>query len=631
MKLFETPLASRFEKLPVSIFQTPREASASVAAEIAALIREKPNAVLGLATGSTPIGVYQELIRLHREEKLSFKNVITFNLDEYYPISPDQAQSYRHFMEERLFKHIDILHENTHVPLGTTKREDVVAHCLEYEKMIERAGGIDLQILGIGRTGHIGFNEPGSLRKSTTRLITLDALTRRDNSGDFQGVQNVPRQALTMGIKTILSARQIILLSFGEHKATITRTAVEGEVSAAVPSTFLQEHEHTVVVMDRAASVELTRVKTPWLSGPIADNGLSWNDSLIRKAVTWLALEHGKAILKLTETDYNEGGLQELLSHGSSAYDLNLSVFRQTQATLTGWPAGRRENDSTQPWPKRILVFSPHPDDDVFSMGGTLLRLAGQGHEVHIAYQVSGSYSVPDDFARRYLEFYRDAIALSSQGTAIPYQHVLQELAEKKPGETDSPLLGKIKALIRRGEARAATRTLGVPEEHLHFLDMPFYETGRSAKNPLGEADVEAVKNLLEKIQPHQIYAAGDIANPHGTHRLCLEAFRRAMSATATDEWRNRIDVWLYRGIWQEWPVHEVDMAVILSPAELLRKRIAIFKHETQQPHDLTAETESHPEFWQRAEARTRCAAELYDKLGLTEYQGLETFARWRS
>jgi len=628
MKLFETPLASRFEKLPVAIFQTSREASVAVAAEIATLICAKAGenapAILGLATGSTPIGVYEELIRLHQQEGLSFKNVFTFNLDEYYPISPDQAQSYRHFMEERLFRHVDILPENTHIPLGTTRREDVVAHCLEYEKMIESVGGIDLQILGIGRTGHIGFNEPGSLRKSVTRLITLDAITRRDNSGDFQGVQNVPRQAVTMGIKTILAARRIILLSFGEHKARITRTAVEGEISASIPATFLQEHEQTVVVMDRAASVELTRVKTPWLSGPVADNGLVWNDSLIRKAVTWLSLERNKAILKLTETDYNEGGLQELLSQGSSAYDLNLSVFRQTQATLTGWPAGR--SAPSHPWPKRILILSPHPDDDVTSMGGTILRLAEQGHEVHIAYQVSGSFSVPDDFARRYLEFHRDVLSLSTSSAPFPYQELLEELSGKK--SPDSPRLRKIKALIRRGEARAATRVLGIPEERLHFLDMPFYETGSSAKNPLGDADVETLHLLLEKIEPHQIYAAGDLADPHGTHCLCLEAFRRAMAVDSP--WHDHTEVWLYRGVWQDWPLHEVGMAVILSPVELLRKRNAIFKHETQQPHDLTTETDRHPEFWQRAEARTQGTAELYDKLGLSEYQGLETFSRWR-
>jgi glucosamine-6-phosphate deaminase len=610
-----------------------------VAKEIADLIRirekEGRHCVLGLATGSTPVEIYDELVRMHREEGLSFQNVITFNLDEYYPIQPHELQSYVRFMHEHLFDLIDIDPANVHIPDGTLPPDLVNQFCQDYEATIAAVGGIDIQLLGIGRTGHIGFNEPGSERTSRTRLITLDRTTRVDAASDFFGVEQVPRRAITMGVGTILEARQVFLLSFGEHKAGIVAQAVEGEVTPAVTASFLQEHPNVHVMLDEAAAQSLMRFRLPWLVGSV-----QWDEAKIRKAVIWLAEQVGNPVLKLTDEDYNEHSLQDLLAAHGPAYDINLKVFRHLQGTITGWPGGKpaeakQPGDRPQPhediFPKRVLILSPHPDDDVISMGGTLIRLADQGHKVHIAYQTSGNIAVFDDDAIRFAEFvadYCESFGEESPSLAKLDSHVDEFLRNKQPGRIDSDKVQLIKGMIRRGEARAAARCCGVPSERLHFLDMPFYETGLVKKRPLGENDIQIVINLLREVQPHQIYAAGDLSDPHGTHRTCLNAIFRACERCSNDKWFEACQVWLYRGAWHEWSPHEIEMAIPLSPQEVERKRAAIFKHESQKDRALFPGADSR-EFWKRAQDRNAETARLYDRLGLAEYEAIEGFVRW--
>ncbi len=637
------------EKIPVSVYPTSSLASAAVAAEIAKLVRDRAaqgrKAVLGLATGSTPTGVYDELIRLHREEKLSFKNVVTFNLDEYHPMPPDSIQSYRRFMNEHLFDHVDIDVNNTNVPSGTVAREDVSAFCDRYERKIKESGGIDIQILGVGRTGHIGFNEPGSGKDSRTRIITLDKVTRMDAASDFFGEWHVPRRAVTMGVGTILDARQVLLMAFGEHKAAIVKRSVEGEITNVVAASFLQKHQNARFVLDPASAAELTRFKTPWLVGAIEDQGLTWDTTTTKRAVIWLARTLDKPITKLTDEDYNEHGLQDLLAARGSAYDLNIEVFRSMQKTITGWPggkpkeAGRTELGATrglpgeEVYPKRVVVFSPHPDDDVISMGGTFIRLCDQGHEVHVAYQTSGNIAVWDDSALRHMDFVQEfAHAFPQLGTEFADKleaNIESFLAHKDPGEPDSAELQKIKALIRRTEARAGARYSGVKQENIHFLDLPFYETGRVKKKPIGEDDIKITMDLLQRVKPHQIYAAGDLSDPHGTHRVCLAAILQSIKRLHDEPWMRDCVVWLYRGAWQEWGPDEVEMAVPLSPDEVKRKRIAIFKHESQKDSALFPGPNDPREFWQRAEDRNRGTAKVYDALGLSEYEAIEGFVRW--
>ncbi|MEM7630250.1 MAG: glucosamine-6-phosphate deaminase [Planctomycetota bacterium] len=637
------------ERVPVTVFASPHAASAAVAQEIAALIRAKAaaggQAVLGLATGSTPQGVYDELVRLHREEGLSFANVVTFNLDEYWPMDPDELQSYVRFMREYLFDHIDIDPANVHIPDGTVGRDDVHAYCDRYEDDIRAAGGIDIQLLGIGRTGHIGFNEPGSPKESRTRLITLDRVTRLDAASDFFGEWNVPRQAITMGVGTILSARRVVLMGFGEHKAPVLRRAVEGEITSSVAASFLQQHGDARFVLDSAAAAELTRFKTPWLVGPARTLGHSWEDAqLVKKAVIWLAGTVDKPILKLTSEDYNEHGLQELVSHKHSAYDLNIEVFKAIQKTITGWPAGKPGRPRFVPgqgvdashgedtFPKRVVVFSPHPDDDVISMGGTFIRLCDQGHEVHVAYQTSGNIAVFDDEALRHADFVQEfcgALGFAKENAAQIAEKLQTFIRTKKPGEVDLPELQLIKGLLRRTEARAAAKYSGVRPENIHFLDLPFYETGKVKKKPIGEDDVRIIMDLLERVQPQQIYAAGDLSDPHGTHRVCLAAITTALHRLSDAPWRKDCLVWLYRGAWQEWGAEEIEMAVPLSPDEVDRKRMAIFKHESQKDRALFPGPSDAREFWERAEDRNRATAELYDALGLPEYQAIEGFVSW--
>ena len=622
------------------VFQKAMDASKAAAAEIAALIRERASdgktCVLGLATGSTPVNVYAELIRMHQEDGLSLANVITFNLDEYFPMSPDGLQSYVRFMNEHLFDHVDIPRNNIHIPDGTILPEDVAEHCRHYEQRIADCGGIDIQLLGIGRTGHIGFNEPGSERQSRTRLITLDTVTRTDAASDFFGIENVPRRAITMGVGTILESRRILLLAFGESKSETVARTIEGDITPKIPATFLQEHGNTEFLLDDAAAAKLSDVRRPWLSGAVA-----WDDSLVRRAVISLAEEVEKPILMLTDADYNEHGLQDLLAEYGSAYEINLKVFRALQATITGWPAGKpdhaklpgdrsRANDHI--FPKRVVCFSPHPDDDVISMGGTLIRLADQGHEVHIAYQTSGNIAVFDEdaqnFARAVTSFCNEFDVDSDKIEQVAAD-IRAFLQSKEPGQVDCREVQQIKGLIRRCEAAAGANCCGVPDERLHFMNLPFYETGRVKKSPISGEDVATTLALLRKIRPQQIYAAGDLSDPHGTHRTCLEIVFQACEQCRDDDWMQLCDVWLYRGAWQEWPPEEIEMAVPLSPQEVERKRVAIFKHESQKDRALFPGGDMR-EFWQRAEVRNAETARTYDRLGMAQYQAIEGFVQWK-
>lgn len=627
-------------RLKVRVFDANAEAAAAVAREIVELIaaraREGRRAVLGLATGSTPQGVYDELVRLHREEGVSFANVVTFNLDEYWPMNPIAIQSYHRFMAESLFDHIDIDPANVHIPDGTIPLDAVESYCRDYEAQIREAGGLDLQILGIGRTGHIGFNEPGSSKLSRTRLITLDRVTRMDAASDFFGERNVPRRAITMGVGTILEAKRVVLLAFGEQKASILARAIEGEVTASVAASFLQSHPCVEFIADRAAGGELTAIKTPWLLGPIVKCGGAWDAATIRRAVIWLASRVKKPILKLVEEDYNENGLQGLIAVRGSAYDINIEVFKRMQNTITGWPGGKPNGEASKvangEFPKRIVVFSPHPDDDVISMGGTLIRLCEQGHAVHVAYQTSGNIAVWDDEAVRMTDFVNEfcgAFSLMSEDKVAGIRSAIHRfIGNKAPGDVDSVELQRIKGLIRRTEARAAARFAGVASERIHFLDLPFYETGRVRKDRLSDRDVLIVAAILERVKPHQIYAAGDLSDPHGTHRVCLSAIDQAIATLRDRVWMQTCDVWHYRGAWQEWEPHEIDMAVPLSPDEVERKRLAVFRHQSQKDKALFPGPSDAREFWQRAEDRNRHTAEAYDRLGLPEYQAIEAFVR---
>jgi glucosamine-6-phosphate deaminase len=630
-----TTVENRFEKIPVSIFKDSTEASRAVALEVASLIRSKQKqnslCILGLATGSTPIGVYANLIDMHINEGLSFKNVVTFNLDEYFPMPPDSLQSYNRFMQEYLFEHIDILQENINIPNGLIPLEELNSYCISYENKIDSYGGIDLQLLGIGRTGHIGFNEPGSPMNSKMRLVSLDYLTRTDAASDFFGEENVPLNAITLGIDTILKAKSIILMAWGEGKASIIQKAVEGPVAESVPTTCLQNHPSTKIFLDYASADELLRIKTPWLAGTC-----HWNDFLIKKAVIWLCLKLGKPILKLSERDYYENGMGALIKENGPANKINIKIFNDLQYTITGWPGGKPgADDATRPerafpYPKRVLVFSPHPDDDVISMGGTLARLAEQGHEVHIAYQTSGNISVFDHDVLRYLQFvieYNRIYKLDSYKPENWYRDVKKEFETKLPGQPDSEKVLEIKAAIRKGEALSAIRYVLIPEERAHFMDMPFYQTGKVKKKPLSVEDIELVKNIISEVKPHQIYAAGDLSDPHGTHRVCLNAILEAIDHLKNEPWMKACSVWLYRGAWQEWSIDKVDMAVPLSPEEVLIKRNAIFKHQSQKDRPLFPGFDTR-EFWQRAEERNHETAVLYDKLGMAEYQAIEVFVK---
>lgn len=628
---------TRFEKLPVTVYPSQDIASKKVARRITDLIVKKQkngeNAILGLATGVTPIGVYRELVRIHKEEGVSFKNVITFNLDEYYPMKATSAQSYVTFMKENLFDHIDIDMANVHIPDGTLALEMIPAYCLDYEKKITNMGGLDLQILGIGRTGHIGFNEPGSAPNSGTRLVTLDDMTRRDASRDFGSKENVPTKAITMGIGTIFKAREIILMAWNIKKAAIIKKAVEGEISSEVPATYLQLSDHVEFILDQDAASELTRFNTPWL---VKD--CNWDEALIKKAVIWLANDLHKPILKLTEEDYNNRGMAQLATEKGPVYNINIHIFNKVQHTITGWPGGKANADDSQrperanPDKKRVIIFSPHPDDDVISMGGTFIRLVDQGHDVHVAYQTSGNTAVWDDDALRFVEFARDfskALNIDSKQLNELYLSMRQFLESKQPNQMDTPEIRILKGLIRKGEAFTGARFAGLEDDHIHFMALPFYDRGKTQRDPVTEEDIQITMELLEKVKPHQVFAAGDFADPHGTHKVCFDIIVNALERLKDKEWVKDCWLWMYRGAWHEFETHEIEMAVPLSPQEVERKRYAIFKHQSQKDRPVFPGDDAR-EFWVRAEDRTRETAKSYDKLGLAEYEAMEAFVRWK-
>jgi len=629
---------TRYEKLPVKIYADQQTASVKVAKRIAELIKNKQknneNAILGLATGVTPLRVYAELIRLHREEGLSFHNVITFNLDEYYPMQPTSVQSYVHFMNENLFNHINIDKNNIHIPNGALKEEQIQAFCLEYEQKINKLGGLDLQILGIGRTGHIGFNEPGSAPNSGTRLVTLDELTRSDAARDFGGKANVPTKAITMGIGTIFKAKAIILMAWSAKKAPIVRKAVEGELSGSVPATFLQLSDNVEFVLDKDAASELTRFDTPWL---VKD--CIWTNALKKKAVIWLANTTGKPVLKLTEEDYNSHGMAQLAVDQGPVYNINIDIFNQVQHTITGWPGGKPNADDSQrperalPAIKSSIVFSPHPDDDVISMGGTFIRLVDQGHNVHVAYQTSGNTAVWDDDVLRYVEFsidFKESIGEDSSYLKELYQQMRTFIAQKQPNQIDTQEIRNVKAFVRKTEAISGARYAGLKDDHIHFMALPFYETGKIKKNSVGEEDILLTMQLLQKVKPQQVFAAGDFADPNGTHLVCFNIIIAALNRLRkTEAWVNDCWLWMYRGAWHEFETWEIEMAVPLSPDEVIRKRNAIFKHQSQKDRPVFPGDDAR-EFWVRAEDRNRETALCYDRLGLAEYAAMEAFVRYK-
>lgn len=618
----------KFEKINTFIHDSSEEASLYVAREIAHLIKqrqkESKNIVLGLATGSTPTKVYDYLVKFHKEESLSFKNVITFNLDEYFPMNSDSIHSYVRFMNEHLFDHVDILKENIHIPDGTCTKENVKEFCDSYESKIEKYGGIDIQILGIGRTGHIGFNEPGSSLKSKTRVVRLDKVTLLDAASDFFGLENVPAKAITMGIGTILAARRIILMAWGEGKAQIIKQAVEGEIRESIPATFLQQHANCDFILDNAAASNLTRIYTPWLVAECI-----WTEELIKRATIWLSEKLNKAILKLTNEDYNEHGMGSLIADIGSAESINLKVFNQLQRTITGWPGGKPNSDDTNrperknPFPKTSLIFSPHPDDDVISMGGTFARLVEQGHDVHIAYQTSGNIAVSNEEALKFAE-----ISMALNTNSKESESIINFLKNKSDNDVDSIEVRKLKSLIRRSESLAATRYLGLPDSNVHFLDLPFYETGTVKKDNLSDADITIMCKIIETIEPHQIYAAGDLADPHGTHKVCLDSLFEALKILKHKSFMEDCWVWLYRGAWHEWESSQIEMAVPLSPDQVLKKRHAIFYHQSQKD-GVMFQGDDNREFWVRVEDRNRETAKKYNDLGLADYAAIEAFKRY--
>lgn len=636
---YETLLSAKtfsFEKIPTTIQKDPNLVAGKVAKEIADLIlnnqKNNKQTVLGLATGKTPKNIYKELIKFYQDEKISFKNVICFNLDEYYALGSGSNKSYRQYMYENLFQYTDIEPSNYFIPQSNIEQHNIKQHCEEYENLIESFGGLDFQLLGIGRNGHIGFNEPGSHINSTTRLITLDHITRSDAVYEFGSMNNVPRKAITMGIGTILKAKRIVLVALGEGKSTIIKKAVEGPVTEFIPASYLQGHNNTEFILDEAAASELTRIKTPWLTDEVV-----WDLKMVKKAVTNLAITINKPILKLTANDYNENGLSDLLALYGQVHDLNIEVFNHLQHTITGWPGGKPNSDDSYrperalPVKKRVLIFSPHPDDDIISMGGTFQRLVDQGHDVHVAYQTSGNIAVADDEAFRFIEFVKDfnnQFNIHCKESDTIYDDALTFLKTKKDGEKDIAALRYVKGLIRRGEAKNTCRFVGIPTENAHFLNLPFYETGAIEKKPITEEDFKIIEALIEKIQPHQIYAAGDLADPHGTHKVCLDGVFEAVKKLKSKDFMKDCWIWLYKGAWAEWDIDLIEMAVPMSPDQVLKKRYGIFKHQSQKD-GVVFQGSDNREFWQRAEDRNSATALLYNKLGLAEYEAMEAFVRW--
>lgn len=631
---------TRFEKVPTDIFPTIEEGAIDIANQfeegIKKAAQEGRKFIMGIGSGSSLTPIFQELIKRYEAGELSFKDVIIFNAYEYFPLNAENVNRSINQLKGRFLNHIDIKAENIYTPDGTLPQDEVQEYCRQYEHLIKELGGMDVILLGIGRMGNIATNEPGSSLTSTSRLILIDETAREEMKMSFGSQETVPPCSITMGIETILSARKIFLTAWGEEKADIIKRTVEGKVTDAVPASFLQTHNDAHVVIDLPAAAKLTRIQHPWLVA-----SCKWTDKLVRSALVWLCQITGKPILKLTNKDYNENGLSELLALYGSAYNANIKIFNDLQHTITGWPGGKPNADDTyrperaNPYPKRIIVFSPHPDDDVISMGGTLRRLVQQGHDVHVAYETSGNIAVGDEEVVRFMHFINGFNQLfgNEQDEIIKekYREIKTFLQGKKEGDIDSQDVRTIKGLIRRGEARTASTFNQIPLDHVHFLDLPFYESGKIEKLPMGEADVNIVRNLISTIQPHQIYVAGDLADPHGTHRKCTDAVLAAldMEKEAKAEWLKDCRVWMYRGAWAEWEIENIEMCVPISPEELRAKRNSILKHQSQMESAPFLGNDERL-FWQRSEDRNRGTAELYDKLGLACYEAMEAFVEYK-
>ena len=631
---------TRFEKVPTDIFPTIEEGAIDIANHLEADIKKREQEgrkyVMGVGSGSSLTPIFHELIKRHQAGKLSFKNVVVFNAYEYFPLSEENVNRGINQLKERFLNHIDIDVENIFTPDGTIAQNDVQEHCRQYEQHIKELGGLDVILLGIGRMGNIATNEPGSSLTSASRLILIDETSREEMKMSFGSQESVPPCSITMGVSTILSARKIFLTAWGEEKADIIKKTVEGKVSDAIPASFLQTHNDAHVVIDLSAAAKLTRIQHPWLVA-----SCKWTDKLVRSALVWLCQITGKPLLKLTNKDYNENGLSELLALYGSAYNANIKIFNDLQHTITGWPGGKPDADDTyrperaNPFPKRVIVFSPHPDDDVISMGGTLRRLVQQGHDVHVAYETSGNIAVGDEEVVRFMHFINgfNQLFANEQDEVIKskYKEIKEFLKNKKEGDIDSQDIRTIKGLIRRGEARTASTFNQIPLDHVHFLDLPFYESGKIEKLPMGEADVNIVRELITKVKPHQIYVAGDLADPHGTHRKCTDAVLAAvdLEKEAKAEWLKDCRVWMYRGAWAEWEIENIEMCVPISPEELRAKRNSILKHQSQMESAPFLGNDERL-FWQRSEDRNRGTAKLYDDLGLACYEAMEAFVEYK-
>ncbi len=631
---------TRFEKVPTDIFPTIEEGAIDIANHLEADIKKREQEgrkyVMGVGSGSSLTPIFHELIKRHQAGKLSFKNVVVFNAYEYFPLSEENVNRGINQLKERFLNHIDIDVENIFTPDGTIAQNDVQEHCRQYEQHIKELGGLDVILLGIGRMGNIATNEPGSSLTSASRLILIDETSREEMKMSFGSQESVPPCSITMGVSTILSARKIFLTAWGEEKAEIIKKTVEGKVSDAIPASFLQTHNDAHVVIDLSAAAKLTRIQHPWLVA-----SCKWTDKLVRSALVWLCQITGKPLLKLTNKDYNENGLSELLALYGSAYNANIKIFNDLQHTITGWPGGKPDADDTyrperaNPFPKRVIVFSPHPDDDVISMGGTLRRLVQQGHDVHVAYETSGNIAVGDEEVVRFMHFINgfNQLFANEQDEVIKskYKEIKEFLKNKKEGDIDSQDIRTIKGLIRRGEARTASTFNQIPLDHVHFLDLPFYESGKIEKLPMSEADVNIVRELITTVKPHQIYVAGDLADPHGTHRKCTDAVLAAidLEKEAEAEWLKDCRVWMYRGAWAEWEIENIEMCVPISPEELRAKRNSILKHQSQMESAPFLGNDERL-FWQRSEDRNRGTAKLYDDLGLACYEAMEAFVEYK-
>ena len=634
---FEEYNLARYEKLPVAIYEEARKAAIEIANDISKEIQRKEKEgkpfIFGISGGVSPVPVYEELVRLHKEEGLSFKNVVVYNTYEFYPVL-DFSFSNLQMLKDVFLDKVDIDPTNINSPDATVEKELIGDVCEKFEKKLEILGGLDYLLLGLGRKGNVGFNMPGSSLHSQTRMVMLDGDSRADISHNFGSLDKVPVSAITMGLYDMMESKKITLLAWGEQKAESIRDIVEGAVLDSVPGSVLQTHPEATVYVDIAAAAELTRLSKPWLV-----TNCEWDSKLIRRAIVWLCGVVDKPILKLTNKDYNENGLSELITLYGSAYNVNIKIFNDLQHTITGWPGGKPEADDTNrperatPYPKKVIIFSPHPDDDVISMGGTFQRLVNQGHEVHVAYQTSGNIAVGDEEVIRYISVLKslnNKFDIESAKLQSKYDEILHFLMHEKTKEDlDTPDILFIKSRIRREEARSADRYVGLSDENVYFLDLPFYETGRVKKNPISEMDVHIMKDFIETIKPHQIYVAGDLADPHGTHKVCLDAILAAIDILKVEDWYKDCRIWMYRGAWMEWEIDHIEMAVPLSPEELRQKRNAILQHQSQM-ESAPFLGDDERLFWQRSEARNRATADMYWKLGLASYEAIEAFVEYK-